>query len=1231
VSNNLINQLIVGNIGERINAINSLSDNINDISTDVRNTIQKILPSETNLSLRLNYLKLFDKILDVDFERLDFLIYEYVKKGFSVSEIKAIIKIIIKYLKRKKAAISSSKEITLNIINHVRKIRNQFIDFNLLEQLYDALFQIKNDQLIYFFYDIFLIGSKEEKIIAQKYLKSEKKINLSQFSKELSDEINQLTSEVLRNEPLSQRIEALEKLKEINLSNLKEFFIELLYIDSNELRKIAVEILTQPHYNENLEGILSKVIEKENNLDIFEAFVKNLAAFSSESAALELISLLHNNWPLEFRLIIINYLQTINLKIVEDALIAVLDDDAEKDIKLKSKILEILSEKISKEIGYKLKKISEEEENLTIREAAFDSVLSYLNNFKFSNTKKLHSYISSEEIKIEKIDQEELTAFAQVFSSSVEAEGIDVKEGVMSPTNDSVIKDIKISYPLEQPLIEFIDFENSVINDINRDISKKKNESQYKAIEANPNESLFIVAGPGSGKTTVITLKVLKFIFVDKIDPAKILVTTFTKKTAAELRSRILGWGDILRKSFQKMKKYQSFEEELEEIDFNRIITGTLDSIAEELLKVYREPGKAPPAIIEAFVANGLMLNYGLFNQGRHRSIELINFIKRISGRSYNLKIADICKTISDLRARFYHDQISLDKILKDEPEEGLQIAIEVIKDYEEQLTKRQILDFPKLERDFLEKLNSGKMDHFLNTIEFLLVDEYQDTNLLQEQIYFQIAKVLKKNNGSIVVVGDDDQSMYRFRGATVNLFHDFQNRIKNQLKIETTQLYLANNYRSSKKIVEFVNDYIELDSEYQNVRLTKDKAKIVFAREEEHVDFPVLGMFRNTLEELATDLAEFIRRIIEGEYNFEFNGKTYSIKINNEKGSLLDLAVLFSSPQEYSYANRERLPRLLRNNLAPINVFNPRGQKLENIHQVGVLCGLLLQCLDPFSEYQNSFDRLPDDIITVLNRWRNLAVYYSTQEITEGTRKSLLEFLSDWENRPLEWKGKITIVKLIYDLLAFIPNMQNNTEGLIYLEAILRTIEQSSIFGKFGSNIIFDHENKQLSTASIKEVFWNVLVPIASGTIEINEDLVDAFPTDKVNIMSIHQAKGLEFPLIIIDVGSEFNTDNRWQNFKRHPTTGTPAGLQEDEYREYSPLDKPNRSALNRAFDDLFRRYFVAYSRPQDVLLLVGLNSSRWGYGSHQNTIPNVATGWTRGERPDWKWQVGLRNLHHI
>lgn len=156
---------------------------------------------------------------------------------------------------------------------------------------------------------------------------------------------------------------------------------------------------------------------------------------------------------------------------------------------------------------------------------------------------------------------------------------------------------------MRERMISYEEFEDIIVNTLERDISSNK--QQKEAILSQPDKSLFIVAGPGSGKTTVMVLKILKYIFVDDVDPSEILATTFTKKAADELYSRILGWGDEIKRHLEE--KYgadDTFEAaekivKIERIDFNQINIGTTDSIAEELLRENKKPEKTSQSLLK--------------------------------------------------------------------------------------------------------------------------------------------------------------------------------------------------------------------------------------------------------------------------------------------------------------------------------------------------------------------------------------------------------------------------------------------------------------------------------------------------------------------------------------------------------------------------------------------------------------------------------------------------------
>ena len=180
--------------------------------------------------------------------------------------------------------------------------------------------------------------------------------------------------------------------------------------------------------------------------------------------------------------------------------------------------------------------------------------------------------------------------------------------------------------------------------------------------------------------------------------------------------------------------------------------------------------------------------------------------------------------------------------------------------DYEQTLSDRGMVDFSLLENEVLLRLRAGQLDEFLEELQVVLVDEYQDSNLLQEQIYFELAIACK---GALCVVGDDDQSLYRFRGATVDLFRDFESRYLARFGQPPEKEFLSTNYRSTKNIIEFVDQYANLDPDYQTVRIA-GKPSLGHGPNAK-MGAPILGMFRDSIEELSLDLSKFLHNVFRG------------------------------------------------------------------------------------------------------------------------------------------------------------------------------------------------------------------------------------------------------------------------------------------------------------------------------------------------------------------------------
>lgn len=761
------------------------------------------------------------------------------------------------------------------------------------------------------------------------------------------------------------------------------------------------------------------------------------------------------------------------------------------------------------------------------------------------------------------------------------------------------------------------------VNDIERALKTFRpapDPQQQQAINAPASDALFIVAGPGTGKTASLTLRILKLVLVDGVPPRGILATTFTKKAAEELRSRILGWGfkiiDYLKTDSKLSTKQKAF---VDSVDINQVRTGTVDSICEQLLREFRAPGTQPPVLIDEYVSGTLMLREGMFGNRRDQDPGLDAFLLDLhseNGSRYNYHAGTKANIVKQLWERRFQDQIPWAQFPTSGPKSShpaRKLVADAHQAYETALQTARLVDFSLLEDEVLKRVRAGQLKEFTDELRVILVDEYQDTNLLQEQLYFELAAAC---SGALNVVGDDDQSLYRFRGATVDLFRDFPVRYKKRFKKSPTTVFLTNNYRSTQKIISFVNGYATLDASYQSVRVAKKP--VLVAGPKNAAGLPVLGMFRDTIKDLARDLATLIHQT--------FRGKGYTVpggKLIRDAngGDVGDCALLCSSPAELSASGRPRLPLLLRQELAGRNpaipVFNPRGDEIATIDVVERFGGLLLECLDPGGVLEGQTSGISRDAQGVFARWRQQAISFAQGP---SAPKGLLTYAQGWANRDPQRKGfswpiNTTAIELIYGLVHYMPELHDDPEGQVYLEVFTRQLGACEQIGKFGGRIITDPSNKGLSDASVKELLRDFLAPIAEGVVGVNEELMETFPRDRLSILSIHQSKGLEFPLTIVDVGSDFK-DLRAPKFKRMPDTGGPPHRMEDLLRPLQPqlAATLTRSPVDRAFDDLYRQFFVAFSRPQDVLLLVGVTPTLPG-----GRVPNVATGWDRGGTCVW------------
>jgi DNA helicase-2/ATP-dependent DNA helicase PcrA len=308
-------------------------------------------------------------------------------------------------------------------------------------------------------------------------------------------------------------------------------------------------------------------------------------------------------------------------------------------------------------------------------------------------------------------------------------------------------------------------------------------------------------------------------------------------------------------------------------------------------------------------------------------------------------------------------------------------------------------------------------------------------------------------------------------------------------------------------------------------------------------------------------------------------------------------------------------LPAKLRDALATHNIgtFNPRGSPLGEVTIVKQLGGLLLEALDDRGMIQatdKTQRRLGPDAQRLFPQWRNIG------RAKQRSNPHLNNLITTWQSRTApagyRWPTSVPVLELLYSIIHFLPEFHDDPEGQCYLEVFTRQLNAMSALSSFEGRVVTNPAKLDVSEASVRDLLCDWLAPIASDTVELDEDMIGGFPRNRLSILSIHQSKGLEFPLVLVDVGSDFKSKHWAHAFKRFPKDGGMSHTLEEMIRPLSGLGAPTRLPKDRAFDDLQRLYYVAFTRAQEVLILVGLDKVK----PSNATIPNVASGWDRHER---------------
>lgn len=294
------------------------------------------------------------------------------------------------------------------------------------------------------------------------------------------------------------------------------------------------------------------------------------------------------------------------------------------------------------------------------------------------------------------------------------------------------------------------------------------NESQFNAVTTITGP-VMIIAGPGSGKTRVLTYRIA-YLIKNNIDPFRIMALTFTNKAAAEMRERI---SHIVGN------------------EARNLYMGTFHSVFARILR-----GEAPRL--------GYPNNFTIYDPDDCKSL-LKTIIKEEGLNDKLYKASNVYYRISSAKnalidAKKYAENIDL---VSDDESSGRPKIKEIFAKYQDRCFKAGAMDFDDLLLKMYELLTKfpDVLDKYQNRFTHILIDEFQDTNNAQ----YEIVKLFAGRNENICVVGDDAQSIYAFRGATIENILNFE-RDYPDLKI----FKLEQNYRSTEHIVNAANQIIK-------------------------------------------------------------------------------------------------------------------------------------------------------------------------------------------------------------------------------------------------------------------------------------------------------------------------------------------------------------------------------------------------------------------------------------
>ena len=689
---------------------------------------------------------------------------------------------------------------------------------------------------------------------------------------------------------------------------------------------------------------------------------------------------------------------------------------------------------------------------------------------------------------------------------------------------------------------------------------------------------LLIAAGPGTGKTEVLVARCLKFLCCDDVPPGSIILTTFTEKAARNLQDRLAEAFLFLAGMYPQLAS----------IDPSDLRVGTLHGLCNDILQEYRYTAYQNLRLLDQ-IESALLLHRGAVNNIQPLQGQLFNQFGYLFGNRPQNMLGkwDWALAIQQIFGRLIEDRVDLNALQQAGGPWAAALQADGI--FEQALANAHACDFSRLLRYFREFLDTAQGNLFLTgdtvgvrlPLTHVLVDEYQDTNPIQESIYLRLCDGPPHN---ITVVGDDDQALYRFRGGTVECMVGFPTACQSRWNISPQIVYLSDNHRSDGRIVQWCNDYITSFPQMSapNVRIQgKPPLNSILGSTGAH---PAVSLIRaGTVGACAAGMA-----------NLVFSMRAQGI-IQDYSQCVLLLRSTRNSPM---FAG----PYVSALQAQNIPIYNPRSRDYLEQEEVAQCLGAFVRIIDPQLVHVGSV--LSPAIQQLVQRW---VVEYDT---ISSLNLALANYIAQ-SAQAITAKGtgeRITpaMPTILYRILAHQPFMgyQANPEMDLRLSKLTRLFE--SFCAQYGRELWTDNTTPgQLPGWWYGAFYYGLCGYLTQRGLDEDEDEEVVSPAGYFPIMTVHQAKGLEFDFVFVgNLGATVSSNNAHR-------------LEEDlrPYRQ-NPPNVVHAIAAAQWHDDI-RQHFVAYSRARFALVLVATDGQLRRSGIQTASFGYQGGSWVRQNIP--------------